>query len=297
MAELRRLILSTFRKLMGPLSGKNLSKLPLVTIFQGFLYGQMRPRGVVLVEVQGSKMYVDSNDVGVTPYLLQWGVYEKEETQLFKSIVQKGMTIVDVGANIGYYTLLAARLVGAEGKVYAFEPDPHNYALLCKSIAANGYKNVVAVQKAVSSQTGTTQLFLDKHNLGGHSLAETNVNKNTAITVETASLDDFLKEQGGKVDLVKMDIQGAEMQALMGMTSTIRQNEDLMVLTEFWPAGLRYAGSPPEAFLDRLKELGFELFQVGQQLEPIDVGYLLETFRGDEPAALLCRKTRPRDHH
>jgi FkbM family methyltransferase len=277
---------------MRPIAGKQLGKLPLLAGLQVFFYRQIKPSGLVLVNVQGSKMYVDTQDTGVAPYLLQWGVYEKDETALFKKIVKKDMTVVDVGSNIGYYTLLAARLVGENGHVFAFEPEPKNFGLLSKNVALNSYKNVVPVQKAISGETGSAKLFLDKNNLGGHSLSEANVTKDDAVSVELTSIDDFFKNTNFKVDIVKMDVQGSEMKALEGMTKTIEKNENLMILTEFWPAGLKNAGSSAEAFIVKLKEFGFTIFQVGQQLEPADIDYLLKTFKGKEPATLLCKRQR-----
>jgi FkbM family methyltransferase len=274
---------------MHPIAGKQLGKLPLLAGLQVFFYRQIKPSGLVLVNVQGSKMYVDTQDTGVAPYLLQWGVYEKDETALFKNIVKKDMTVVDVGANIGYYTLLAARLVGENGHVFAFEPDPKNFGLLSKNVALNGYKNVVPVQKAISSETGSAKLFLDKNNLGGHSLSEANVTKAAAVSVELTSIDDFFKNTNVKVDIVKMDVQGSEMKVLEGMTKTI-ENEALIILTELWPAGLRNAGVPAEAFLDKLVKSGFTIYKIAQIIEPIDAAQLLKSLSGNEPAALLCKK-------
>jgi len=88
-------------------------------------------------------MYIDSRDTTVGTSLLKWGFFEKYETKLFKKSIKRGMVVLDIGANIGYYTLLAARLVGDEGKVFAFEPDPYNYSLLRKNIEANRYNNVI----------------------------------------------------------------------------------------------------------------------------------------------------------
>jgi hypothetical protein len=132
-------MLSIPGKLASFTAGKGLSKLPLITRIHSFFYWHIKPTGIVLIDVQGSKMYVDSSDIGVAPFLLEWGFYEKYETALFKRLVKKGMVVVDIGANIGYYTLLAAHLVGDKGKVFAFEPDPNNYDLLCKNIEVNGY--------------------------------------------------------------------------------------------------------------------------------------------------------------
>lgn len=85
--------------------------------------------------------------------------FEPEVTEVFLSHVMPGDVVLDIGAHIGYYTVLAARSVGNEGRVIAFEPDPQNYSLLVKNVAKNGYRNVTAVQKAVSWNSGYAQLY------------------------------------------------------------------------------------------------------------------------------------------
>jgi FkbM family methyltransferase len=289
-AERRRILFSAFMKLIGPITGKQLGKLPLLSGIEVFFYKYLKPSGLVLVNVQGIKMYVDTKDTGVAPFLLQWGVYEKEETNLFKKLVKKGMTVVDVGANIGYYTLLAARLTGDDGRVFAFEPDPQNFALLSKNVALNGCENVVAVQKAISNESERAKLFLDKTNLGAHSLSEANVQIDNTITVDVTSLDDFFKNSNCKIDVIKMDVQGLEVKVLEGMVDTIDANENLVILTELWPLGLKNAGSSAEVFLEKLAEGGFTLYRVGQNIEPINVLELLKTVKGNDPATLLCIK-------
>jgi FkbM family methyltransferase len=277
-------------KLIGPITGKQLGKLPLLSGIEVFLYRYLKPNGLVLVNVQGIKMYVDTKDTGVAPFLLQWGVYEKEETALFKKVVKRGMTIVDIGANIGYYTLLAASLTGDKGQVFAFEPDPQNFALLSENVALNGYKNVIPIQKAISNEPGRAKLFLDKTNLGAHSLSEANVKVENMITVDVTSLDEFFNSLNCKIDIVKMDVQGSEMKVLDGMIGIIDANEDLVILTELWPVGLKNAGSSAEVFLEKITKFGFAIYQVGQNIEPINVLELLNTVRGNEPATLLCIK-------
>jgi len=290
MTKLRELMLSIPGKLASFTAGKGLSKLPLITRIHSFFYWYIKPIGIVLIDVQGSKMYVDSRDIGVAPFLLEWGFYEKYETELFKRLVKKGMVVVDIGANIGYYTLLAAHLVGDEGKVFAFEPDPYNYTLLCKNIEVNEYKNVIPVRKAVFSKSGKMKLFLDKSNLGGHSLSETNVDKSASITVEVTSLDDYFKNTDCKIDVIKVDVQGSEMEVLEGMTNTINQNDALKIIIEFWPMGLRNSGSSPTGFLNKLVECGFALYQIGQYVEPISVDYLLRMCGDKKFTTLLCKK-------
>jgi FkbM family methyltransferase len=291
MTELRKLLLSIPGKLASFIAGKGLGKLPLVMWIHGFFYHHLKPVGIVLIDVQGSKMYVDSRDIGVAPFLLEWGFYEKYETALFKRLVKKGMAVVDVGANVGYYTLLAAHLVGDEGKVFAFEPDPYNFDLLCKNIELNGFRNVIPVRKAVSSKSGKRKFFLDKNNLGGHSLSEANVRTGASITVEATSLDDYFKNTDYKVDVIKMDVQGLEMEVLEGMTNMINRNDNLKIITEFWPMGIRNSGSSPMGFLNKLIECGFGLYQIGQYVELINVDYLLRMCSDEKFATLLCRRS------
>ncbi len=101
-------------------------------------------------EVQGQKMFLDKKDVlGLSIN----GVYEPLETKLVRKEVKKSDVVLDIGANIGYYTLILAKLVGKKGRVFAFEPDPTNFALLKKNISINGYKNVILVPKAVAGKT------------------------------------------------------------------------------------------------------------------------------------------------
>jgi FkbM family methyltransferase len=292
MTELRELIVTMPRKFASFISGKGLGKLPLVTTIYGLFYCSLKPSGIVLIDVQGSKMYVDARDVGVAPFLLTWGVYERNETELFKKLLKKGMVVVDVGAHIGYYTLIAAGFVGEEGKVFAFEPDPHNYSLLTKNIEINGFRNVIPLRKAVFSKTRKMKLFLDKSNLGRHSLSETNVDKGASITIEATNLDDYFKGADHKIDIIKLDVQGSEMKVLEGMTSIIKQNENLKIITEFWPIGLRNSGSSPKNFLNKLEEYGFALYQIGQHVELVDATHLLRRFNDEGFTTVLCKKEK-----
>ena len=290
MTELRKIILSIPGKLASFTAGTGLSNLPLFSLLHGFLYQRLKPIGIVLVDVEGSKMYVDSRDTGVAPFLLEWGFYEKYETALFKRLVKKGMVVVDIGANIGYYTLLASHLVGEKGKVFAFEPDPSNYTLLLRNIAINACTNVTPVKKALFSKSGRMKLFLDKKNLGGHSLSEANVDKSSFIAVEAIRLDDFFKNIDVKIDVVKMDVQGLEMHVIEGMTDTVNQNDNLKVMTEFWPIGLQNACSSPLMFLRKLVELGFVLYRIEQDVTPIDVRDLFGISNCRESITLYCEK-------
>jgi FkbM family methyltransferase len=177
-------------------------------------------------------------------------------------MVKKGDVVVDLGASIGYFTLLAARLVGKEGKVYAFEPEPRNFLLLCKNIALNGYDNIVAIRKAVSDREGFAKLFLSD-DYGSHSLYKFD-NAKTPIITETVTLDNFFRKEGYHVDIIKIDVEGAEMVAFLGMEKLIRENKKLKIFVEFSPYRIREAGYSPEEFLSKITEYGFKIYLIDE---------------------------------
>ena len=148
-------------------------------------------------------MFLDPND---SLRLSLWGEYEPFETQLFTNHIENGDMVLDIGANIGYYTLLAARQVGPQGRVYAFEPDPDNFALLQKNIRQNGYKNFALENRAISNQNGKIKLFKDGKNWGGHRIYDTDRNKEH-VTVDVITLDRFFADGTTEIDLIKMDIE------------------------------------------------------------------------------------------
>ncbi len=162
------------------------------------------------------------------------------------------MTVVDVGANIGIYTALLAKIVGEKGKVYAFEPSPHNFNLLKKYNKSN---NVTLVQAAVGDVTGEITLYISAKLNVDHQTYETDEIRQK-INVLSYRLDDYLKNE--KVDFIKMDIQGFEYHALLGMKNILRNNANIKIFMEFWPYGLIKAGSSPEKLLTFLHELDFK---------------------------------------
>jgi FkbM family methyltransferase len=248
----------------------------------------------VLAEVQGKKMYLDLSDRVLSETLYVTGVWEKDVTAYLMKLIESGMVVVDIGANIGYYTLLAAEKVGGHGKVFAFEPEPSRYALLEKNIRVNGLKNVIPVQKAVSNKTGAARLYLDpRHNPGDHRLFDS-FDGRESVAVETTSLDDFFKDKSQFIHVIKMDIQGAEMAALEGMADTIKRHHDLTLITEFWPDGMNAFGFSPTEFLSTLVGHGFRLYilndqtQSLQEIEPEQVMKICTT-----EIYLVCRKGAP----
>lgn len=268
---MRQLILALLKKGARTLAGTGIGRFPLVSRTYFFLLNLLVSDN--LVEVQGHKMYIGSQAMIARDVMASETVVddtsERFEAELFKKEVKKGMTVLDIGAHIGYYTLLAANLVGENGRVYAFEPHPHNFAVLEKNVRINGYKNVVLVQKAVSSKSEHINLYLSEWGTG-HSLSN-QVGKRS-IVVEAVPLDEFLGNDY-KVDVIKIDIEGAEMLALLGADRLIRTNGNLKIFTEFFPEALKRIGSPPEEYLSKLMDYGFKLWNINEhkkQLNPID---------------------------
>ena len=293
--RVRELAFSLVLRVARLLWGTGVSKrFPLVGDAFRFAFTHLRPMGVELVEVEGNRMYISRGDVDVR---LQHGAslfydpQDKALLSLFKEMVRPGMTVLDIGAHIGYHTLLAARLVGEEGRVFAFEPAPDTYALLRQNIALNGYQNIIPVPKAVSNQSGQVRLFLNEYNSGRHNLYDHYRQKGNYVEVESVTLDEFFAGQDISVDFIKMDIEGAEMAALQGMEKLIRSNKNLKLITEFNPGFLRSAGYSPEEFLGKLTEYGFKLYNINSKEERIEPCELTSLLRGDNARGtvnLLC---------
>jgi FkbM family methyltransferase len=207
----------------------------------------------VMIKVHGYTMIVprDFALYGVRPY-------EAKTTELLLQLLRHGMTFVDVGAHVGYYSLLASIKVGPEGKIYSFEPEPYNYNLLVKNIMLNDCKNIFAIQKAVADFTGKANFVIAPYSVS-HSLYPDKTIPNIAIIqIEVVSLDDFFSQLGWpKVDIIKMDIEGAEVKALCGMKELCKRYSDLILITEFKPRRLQAAGSSKEEFFEVLSNLGF----------------------------------------
>ncbi len=137
--QIRRNLFVAFRGLVRAVAGHGLGRFRVVRAAHRFLYRATKPS---CVEVMGFKLHFDPKDRVMSHYLLEDRAWEPVETEALRQELRRGDVVVDVGANIGYYTILASRLVGEGGKVYAFEPEPDNFAMLQKNLKANGCTNV-----------------------------------------------------------------------------------------------------------------------------------------------------------
>lgn len=220
------------------------------------------------------------------------GVYENFETVLLQKEIHEGMTVIDMGANIGYYTVMFAHLVGPSGKVIAFEPDEQNGEVLKKNIIANKFRNVSYVNKALSDRTGFVKLYISEENRGDNRIYDTKEGREW-IEVEMISLDDYLPKET-KVDLIKIDVQGVEALILNGMEKSISRSDKMIIFTEFWPDGIRKTGESPEEFLKKLVGFGFSLYNINtkeKKLEEIGgINQFVKRYYNREYTNIVCYK-------
>jgi FkbM family methyltransferase len=188
-------------------------------------------------------------------YGLYKALADRRERRLLRSTIDPGMTVVDVGANIGAYSAFLAGLVEPGGTVYAFEPEPRNFVFL-EEIAERS-SCIRPTRAAVGERSGTLKLYMSEDlNVDHHTYDAGDGRQTTEVPV--IELDHFFLP-GSRIDFIKLDIQGYEFQALQGTRRILSENTDLKLLFEYWPYGLKRAGTNPPALLRFLEELGFKL--------------------------------------
>jgi len=283
--KMRKMLLAIYKYAVKILSGHRIGKFYHVRTAHNFIISHLK---TTFAEVDGHKMFLDSKD---SLNLSVKGIYEPLQTELVKKEIKKGDVVLNIGANIGYYTLIFAKLVGDDGKIFAFEPAPTNFSLLKKNVEINSYKNVVLVQKAVSNKTGKLKLYLSEDNMGDHRIYNSYDNRES-IEIEAVRLDDYFKNYRAGINFIKMDIQGAEYGAIQGMLNLLKEN-NLKIIMEFWPSGLKRFGIAPAECLELLVEFGFRLFEVNERekkIRPVNVPRLLEIYTPEKEnyTKLLC---------
>lgn len=239
-------------------------------------------RRLVIPAVERSRQfYTIADDPFWFRLELLLGKHETETVRQFERLLQPGMTVLDIGAHVGYYARIASRLIGPQGQVFAFEPHPRTYATLQRNIAT--CDNVTTARLAVGEAAGTAELYdylmmsasgslhYDESmvDIQRAQLSEDDIAPRIAsdfpvetFSVDVVPIDDFLAEQGiERVDMVKMDIEGAEMGALRGMRQTITNSPGLVLIMEYNPQALKAFDVDPQAALREVLAMGFDSMQ------------------------------------
>ena len=249
------------------------------------------------LEVDGLELWYDRERPSFTVRGLAMGTYERSTIALLRSSLERGMNVVDVGAHIGYHTLVCAELVGPQGCVWSFEPDPDNRRLLAQNIAANGCGGCArVVPQAAGTTCATSTLFRFQSDTGSSSVFERKGRLIDALPTDVTTLDRWGEGEGWPpVDLVKMDIEGSEVAALAGMAELSRRNPSMKLIVELNPEALEAAGESPQGLLEAIATAGFPSVSLidDDQLQPMsnasDVLNVIRRARW-EPVNLFCRR-------
>ena len=254
----------------------------------------VRPPRPIRISVEGEHLYAARLDRLAALLIRKASGAESFETDLWKSLVAPGAVVADVGANLGLFALLAGRRAGPAGRVEAFEPDALNFDMLSRATAGSGLANVTPRRMAVSDEDGTATLYVrpehnGDHRLYRHAFEIPGGDRNEVVPV--CQLDTFFAD--GRLDAVKIDVQGLEWKVLRGMRQLIVGNPGLVILCEFWPRGLGESGGSAASFLQECRDAGLNLFHVDNDRRSVTEASdadLLATCEGDRFTNLLLKR-------
>ncbi len=269
----------------------------------GFFEGAVQRTGAALtgifipnpVSVNGIRIYWHDAAYREAIDLFR-GAYERETVALAQRLLHPGMSFVDLGASLGYYSLLAAQAMEQQGRVFAFEPQPASVLVFRRSIEANRARIIRIIPCAVSDRAGEVELYFKTPGQTAASTFRTRLvgRRSARAPVKTVSLDEFFAGEGDPVHLVKMDIEGAEKKALEGMRRTVRNNPGMKLIIEFHPSLQKDAGVQPEELFGLLNELGFTRYTVIREpLRPVRLPQdtdLVVRLAGKAFVNLLCEQ-------
>lgn len=282
-----------------------IQKLPLTTKIYTKVFRFGNPSDEVNVHFRGVRLDIPTNDATIAPGLVG-GFYERIELDVFERLAGVSKTIVDVGANIGLYTCIAADRAPSDGKVIAFEPVPANLRYLKRNLEENERTaQVVVEEQAVGQGSGEIQIYLADGSIGTHSPSAMNViGSTTSITVPEVSLDDYARQKlgGRSIDLLKVDVEGYEGAVLRGARKTLQQDKPTLLI-EFVPEHLANCNFSADEFLDLIFEVYDDVFLVDEprgMFKPCSKYDLLRySARGHKNANLIAtsKSRRPRHQH
>ena len=218
----------------------------------------------MLAEMGGFTFKCDLRDA-ISREVCFTGRYEPQETALVQSILGPGMTFVDVGANWGYFTLLAAHLVGKGGRVVSLEPDPRLFPVLHESIIRNQLEHVIALQVAAASEDGTLKLagYRESSDNFGISRIVSEGEQESTFDVIARPLDSLFDELGiHNIDFLKMDIEGFEGYALSGLENSLSQLRIKRLLIELHPVEIAGHGQSVKSIIGKLRDFGYSAWRL-----------------------------------
>jgi FkbM family methyltransferase len=254
------------------------------------MYVRQRLRPETVVPIDDFRLTVDLNDRAFGRRLYLGGDHEPELRALLRHLPLAGGVALDVGANVGLHTIGMSRLVGPGGRVFAFEPDPHNFRLLETNLRLNDARNVTARRCAVGDADGTCRLARNPRNYADCRVtAELPgwASHQVPMTTLDAALPDL---PPGSVRFVKLDVQGSECRVLRGMRRTLARHPDVVMVVEVFPGGLRGAGASARELMELLAGLGFDGWEFTRhRLQPMAAPWVYDLMTGGTTDVIVSR--------
>ena len=265
------------------------------------------PRGLVIIDLDGDDLILDLSDPGISRDLLLYGTREAQPAKIFErelrriGATESEVVCFDVGANIGYYTIIQARTLD-NGEVHAIEPVGQNVALLSKNVRLNGYADSVVVEQcAIGAESGTGRLHLSSHSNLHHmdlDSGRTDGQSEDAIDVTVRSLDEYAERQGidfGNVNAVRMDLEGYETEVIRGMSSILEAPGPTLLYIEVHNNLLERERL--SSMLQELKSSGFEIVATEYDIitaRPLPISHDIESWSEleeiDDAYSLIVKK-------
>ncbi len=215
----------------------------------------------------GIRILVDTRSIDIGIHLLTLGRWETAYTALFSRLVQPGHKVLDIGANHGVYALLASQIVGPTGRVDAFEPNPRLARLVDLSLRLNGFSPWARLHAVgASERTGTARLVLNDNFSGGAAVALSGSAERASPGVECrlVALDEMFADPSYRPDVIKMDVEGHEGQALRGMRRMLERSPDVRIMMEFVPEMMARSGAPAAEVAAMFGGLGLHPWMIGE---------------------------------
>lgn len=237
----------------------------------------------VIVSTEEGTFALNYRDKLIARDIILTGNWEKAETALIKKIVRAGDLAIDVGANVGWYTAILSNLVGSEGRVISFEPEPNNFQALQTNIYLNNLKNITAHQIALLDSNGIVNFELSSENFGDHRVRLKDIvldeieiygeSSRKLISVTASTLDaiidtelEDLLEQHQRIRLMKIDCQGSEIAILKGAQKALSKTDYL--ISEYWPYGIRKLGFDPIDFFSIIHANFISFSRITEEFSP-----------------------------
>lgn len=203
-------------------------------------------------------MYLDINDRGLSRDLIIDGIREIKQTNFFKKLLKPNMTVLDIGANIGYFALIEAEVVGPNGKVYAIEPIPQSYNLLKKNIKLNNYEKIFKTYPIAIGEKKGNAIVKQTKKLNWSTILNNNLSKvDKKIKVKKQTVDSFLKNKK-KPDVIRMDVEGYELEIFKGMRKTLSSKKPMILFIEFHPMYLHDRINELKSLIKKIQSKGFK---------------------------------------